>query len=193
MRVFESNALYIDLLGEEIHVSIPAPTSTRYVQAVVPANLFFRAVANGCGAWSMAKATIRAQAARIRNLKRTITHAKSRNEERNRQLDALGMVWCDGGCGGGMARYGALGFGPSDGDKVTAEHVAALLENAGRALCWYVNREYRRARFSGVAADEAHARVEALVPVAYRWVVSRFAGATSGGPDCLGLGEDSIA
>lgn len=65
-------------------------------------------------------------------LKREVTRAQDRNEERNRQLDALGMCWCSGGCTGGMRRY-------SEG-TVTAEHVAFLVDNALRAHSWYVNK-----------------------------------------------------
>lgn len=41
----------------------------------------------------------------IRRLRREITHMREAAEARNRQLDALGIVWCSGGCPGGMLRY----------------------------------------------------------------------------------------
>lgn len=149
---------------------------------------FGRRVADVTGAWKMAKRTIRDLSTRIRNLKRTITYAKDRNEERNRQLDALGMVWCDGGCKSGMSRYGDLGFGPKG--KVTAEHIAELIRNAGRAWCWFVNREYRRANFDMKATLVARAQVLAAVPPAYRWLIPW--APWNGGGLCEGTGEDTI-
>lgn len=152
---------------------------------------FARRVADVTGAWKMAKSTIRDLSTRIRNLKREVTYAKARNEERNRLLDALGMVWCNGGCPGGMKRYGDLGFGPSG--EVTAEHVGALLLNAGRALTWFINRDYRRARFDGSSVSASKARVAETLPVAYRWLVYGATDPWHGGADCRDIGEDAIS
>jgi hypothetical protein len=151
---------------------------------------FARRVADVTGAWKTAKRTIRDLSNKIRNLKTTITYAKDRNEERNRQLDALGMVWCDGGCQNGMARYGDLCFAPSGEGKVTAEHIAALIHNAGRAWSWYVNREYKRALFDESAVLTARARVLAAIPPAYRWLIPW--APWHGGGLCEGTGEDAI-
>jgi hypothetical protein len=67
-----------------------------------------------------------------RQLRREITIMREAAERRNRQLDALGIVWCDGGCPGGMRRY--------TDQEVTAEDVAFLLHNAARARSWFANR-----------------------------------------------------
>ena len=53
-------------------------------------------------------------------------------ERKNLQLDALGMVWCDGGCPGGVHRYNTR--------EVTEEHVEFLEKNAARARRWIRNR-----------------------------------------------------
>ena len=73
----------------------------------------------------------------IKRLRREITHMREAAEERNRQLDALGIVWCSGGCPGGMLRY-------HPDREVTAQMVADLWRNAGRAVTWYVNCAGRR-------------------------------------------------
>lgn len=171
-----------------IDVSVKDYRSEQWYTATISAvefRRFARRVADVTGAWKAAKRTIRDLSTRIRNLKREVTYAKTRNEERNRMLDALGMVWCDGGCSGGMKRYGDLGFGPSG--EVTAEHVGALLRNARRALSWFINREVKRAHHSGIPADPeveaARALVAATLPEAYRWLV---------GPRPL-TGEDTIS
>lgn len=73
----------------------------------------------------------------IRKLKEEVTTQREALERRNREADALGRVWCDGGCGGGMDRY-RKDYG--DPPAVTADQVAFLLRNARRAYSWYVNR-----------------------------------------------------
>ena len=66
------------------------------------------------------------------DLRRQLTIQRENNERRNRQLDALGVVWCSGGCEGGMSRYH-----PSR--EVTADMVVELVLNARRAVSWYIN------------------------------------------------------
>lgn len=176
-----------------LDISVRDYRSEQWFTATVSAvefRRFARRVADVTGAWKAAKRTIRDLSTRIRNLKTTITYAKDRNEERNRQLDALGMVWCSGGCRNGMARYGDLSFAPSGESKVTAEHIAALIHNAGRAVCWYVNREYKISRFDESAALTARARVLASIPPAYRWLLPW--APRIGGGLCEGSGEDTI-
>ena len=107
----------------------------------------------------------------IKRLRREITHMREAAEERNRQLDALGIVWCSGGCPGGMLR-----FHPDR--EVTAQMVADLWRNAKRAASWYVSRAgkhlpgadrepaWARARAElralGVAGSEAEHQPDAL-------------------------------
>lgn len=73
----------------------------------------------------------------IRKLKEEVTVQREALERRNKEVDALGRVWCDGGCGGGMDRYREDLREPPG---VTADQVAFLLRNARRAYRWYVNR-----------------------------------------------------
>ncbi len=96
-------------------------------------------------------------------LRRQLTYANEGNAKRNRQLDMLNMVWCDGGCEGGMARY--------DDREVSASDVALLIVNAIRARRWYISRAGKQ----GGSADErrplwdaADAEIEAALPPAYR-------------------------
>lgn len=73
----------------------------------------------------------------IRKLKEEVTEQRLALERRNQEVDALGRVWCDGGCSGGMDRYRKKGEAPP---SVTPEQIAFLLRNARRAYSWYVNR-----------------------------------------------------
>ena len=76
----------------------------------------------------------------VRKLKFELTQARENNEERNRELDALHYVWCNGGCQGGVHRYcGAP-------DDVTEEVVAAAVRNTERLRSWFVNRQSKKAR-----------------------------------------------
>ena len=68
-------------------------------------------------------------------LRREITTMRRSLEEKNRQLDTLGRVWCDGGCKGGMHRY--------TDEPVIEEQVAFLERNAARARSWLTNRLYK--------------------------------------------------
>ena len=107
----------------------------------------------------------------IRDLRREIDNMRVVVERRNRQLDALGVVWCDGGCDGGMHRY-------SPDREVTAQQVADLVVNAGRAVDWFVSHAGRvrdRAGDRRTAWDEALAELQAATPEAFRVMVDRAA------------------
>lgn len=58
---------------------------------------------------------------------------------KNVALDALHYVWCDGGCAGGVHRYG-------EHPPLTEEIVAEAERNARRLRRWHVNASYRAAR-----------------------------------------------
>lgn len=112
-----------------------------------------------------------ADAETIRDLRREIDNMRVAAERRNRQLDALGVVWCDGGCDGGMHRY-------SPDREVTAQQVADLVVNAGRAVDWFVShagRVHDRACDRRTAWDEALAELQAATPEAFRVMVDRAA------------------
>mgnify|MGYP003525006214 FL=1 len=112
-----------------------------------------------------------ADAETIRDLRREIDNMRVAAERRNRQLDALGVVWCDGGCDGGMHRY-------SPDREVTAQQVADLVVNAGRAVDWFIShagRVHDRAGDRRTAWDEALAELQAATPEAFRVMVDRAA------------------
>jgi hypothetical protein len=58
-------------------------------------------------------------------------------ERKNRQLDALHLVWCDGGCPRGVHRY------QDDDVLVTEELVAAAERNTKRLRRWYEAVKFR--------------------------------------------------
>ena len=68
-------------------------------------------------------------------LKRQLTSTQRNNHERNLQLDALRIVWCNGGCEEGMARYG--------GEHPTEEIVQAAEANTVRMRTWLTNRRLK--------------------------------------------------
>lgn len=75
----------------------------------------------------------------VRKLKKEFTEARKNNEERNRELDALHYIWCNGGCHGGAHRY------CGSPDDITEEIVAAAERNTTRLRQWFINRQHRKA------------------------------------------------
>jgi hypothetical protein len=71
-----------------------------------------------------------AHAANIREMQLSL-------ERKNRQLDALHLVWCDGGCPSGVHRY------QDDDVLVTEELVAAAERNTQRLRGWYETVKFR--------------------------------------------------
>lgn len=81
------------------------------------------------------------QREQIRELKRQVTIACEGNHATNVMLDALRIVWCDGGCPTGVNRYG------DDGpDGITQEIVDAAVSNTERLKRWWGNRQRRLQR-----------------------------------------------
>lgn len=74
---------------------------------------------------------------RIRRQAFEITNMRAVLERKNRELDALHYVWCDGGCPGGVHRW-------TDG-KITKELVEAAERNTRRLRRWYHAVEFRLA------------------------------------------------
>lgn len=78
-------------------------------------------------------------------LRHNLHYANERNAERNKQLDAFHMVWCDGGCSGGMHRYT---------DKLTADEVLELVAlaeaNIARMKRWAASAAHRAARGTSI-------------------------------------------
>jgi hypothetical protein len=72
---------------------------------------------------------------RIARLRAEIRQMQAAAERRNRELDALHLVWCDGGCPSGVHRWSDL--------VVTEELVAAAERNARRLRRWYGAVKFR--------------------------------------------------
>ncbi|HYX21800.1 MAG TPA: hypothetical protein VFA98_13220 [Thermoanaerobaculia bacterium] len=79
-------------------------------------------------------------AEKVKSLKHQVTMAKDNNETRNRELDALHYVWCDGGCEGGVHRY------EGSPDAVTEEIVQLAERSTSRLRRWFENRKAKKAR-----------------------------------------------
>lgn len=82
--------------------------------------------------------------------------AQEQAERRNRELDALHYVWCDGGCDSGVHRW-------TDG-KPDEQTVREAVRNTGRLVSWYRNAAARRGEvppdFGDAVAADAIARAE---------------------------------
>lgn len=74
-----------------------------------------------------------------RRLKRELTIAYANNRQRNLELDALHYVWCDGGCEGGIHRFG-------EHPPLTKEIVEAAIYTTNRLARTFSAMEYKRIR-----------------------------------------------
>ena len=72
----------------------------------------------------------------IKTLKSELTQQNENNHQKNIALDALGYVWCDGGCGGGVFRY-------HNDVELTQEHVDEVVINTKRLVKWWRNKKYK--------------------------------------------------
>lgn len=77
----------------------------------------------------------------IARLRAEIRRMQLAAERRNLELDALHMVWCDGGCEGGVHRFD--GEGP---EGITQEIVDAAVRNTDRLKRWWANQQGRAKR-----------------------------------------------
>lgn len=71
-------------------------------------------------------------------LRRQLTIQRDNNERRNKQLDALHFVWCNGGCSSGVHRW--------TDEAVTEELVCEAERNTARLRNWFETRQLREAR-----------------------------------------------
>lgn len=81
--------------------------------------------------------------------RKVIRHMQLQAERRNKEIDALGYVWCDGGCDGGMNRYN------KDAPDITLETMITVQRNTDRMWSWFLtrmNRNHRRA-FPGTMTE----------------------------------------
>jgi len=74
----------------------------------------------------------------IKEQKRQITIMRESLECKNRELDALHYVWCNGGCGGGVHRYDSM-----KGVELTEEIVKIAERNTQRLRTWFINYKFR--------------------------------------------------
>jgi len=72
---------------------------------------------------------------KMTGLRREIEISQRASKRRSMELDALGVVWCSGGCDTGMGRYTKT--------EVTEEMVLFLERNAERARTHFNNRKCR--------------------------------------------------
>jgi hypothetical protein len=86
-----------------------------------------------CGA--LATLADAAAQARIKDLRRIVTQLEYDLARKNRELDTMHYVWCDGGCSGGVHRW-------SDA-LVTRELVESAERNARRLRRWYRAVQFR--------------------------------------------------
>jgi len=84
---------------------------------------------------------------RNRRLAAEVDHMRLVLERKNRELDALHVVWCDGGCPGGVHRF-------QGGDVlVTEELVKAAERNTKRLRDWYEAVKFRFETYGPGPAD----------------------------------------
>jgi len=74
---------------------------------------------------------------KIKALKKEVTELQQKLHEKNRNLDAMGWVWCSGGCEGGSGR-----FLPSN--KLTLEMVEVAERNTKRMRSWIENEKFKK-------------------------------------------------
>jgi hypothetical protein len=86
--------------------------------------------------------------AKIAELRATVARNEAQLARRNRELDALHMVWCNGGCPGGVHRY------QGEDVLVTEELVAIAERNTKRLRGWYETVKHRLERWP--TASEWH-------------------------------------
>jgi hypothetical protein len=65
---------------------------------------------------------------------------------RNKQMEALHMVWCSGGCAGGVGNR----------EELTREKVLEAVTYTNRLVSWWNNRAYKSAGYS--RDDEGYRR-----------------------------------
>ena len=88
-----------------------------------------------------------AVAQKVADLRSQVDHMRQVLERKNRLLDALHVVWCDGGCPGGVHRY-------QDADVlVTEELVVAAERNTARLRDWYEAVKFRYETYGPDPAD----------------------------------------
>ena len=91
------------------------------------------------------KSELAARDFKIDKLKREVTSKDRALEDRNRQLDVMAWVWCDGGCPGGV-------FRTTEAD-LTEEIVEQAERNSARLRRWFGNKAFK-ARWAAMSPEE---------------------------------------
>lgn len=89
--------------------------------------------------------------AQMKTLRADVNVKREALERKNRDLDSLHYVWCNGGCEGGVHRYD--GKGP---ESVTEEIVLQAVHNVNRLITWYNSYEFKH--LDDIDADGVHNR-----------------------------------
>lgn len=75
----------------------------------------------------------------IAELRRQLRIQQEALERKNRELDALHFVWCDGACASGVNRW-------CDEEKITEDLVQRAERNVRRLRTWWNGRAFRERR-----------------------------------------------
>ncbi len=90
---------------------------------------------------SVADVEVRAENARLREqvrvLREELTTARLGAERRNKDLDALHLVWCNGGCNSGVHRY------CGNKEEITEEVVALAERHVKRLREWFQSYKFK--------------------------------------------------
>ena len=101
-------------------------------------------MASGCGHAEQLAALERRAATQAAQ----ITHMREALERKNRELDALHMVWCDGACRSGVHRW--------RDEKVTGELVEIAERNTKRLRTWYNGVKWRLEHYVAGTSTDIH-------------------------------------
>jgi hypothetical protein len=85
---------------------------------------------------------------KIRSQAATIRATQVALERKNRELDALHLVWCDGGCRSGVHRW--------TDEKVTGELVETAERNTRRLRHWYDAVRWRLEHYTAGQETDLH-------------------------------------
>ena len=89
--------------------------------------------------------------AHIKQLQLEISRKDDVLHQKNLALDALGFVWCSGGCNSGVLRYTQPPLNPDT--KLNAEQVSIVERNTVRLRYWFEGRQCRISQTTGKVRD----------------------------------------
>jgi len=83
---------------------------------------------------------------KLKRVKEELTYVECKLHTKNKELDAMHYVWCDGGCKYGTHRWTE--------QNITEEIVKMAERNTLRLKRWYGNNKYRREHYPEDYKDE---------------------------------------